>query len=148
MKYRDYKKPVNEFAKKVIERFGAKVISIVLFGSVARGTSKKTSDVDILIVMRDLPERTIERHSLLVDMEVEFIKKYHISISPVCLSPEDFKNINPLFYGILVGYKVIYDPDNFWNNFKNRIKPEIIEQNPEYIETYENGKRWMIADII
>jgi predicted nucleotidyltransferase/uncharacterized protein (UPF0332 family) len=40
-----------DFANKIYKKFGNVVLSVVLFGSVAKGTSKKSSDIDLLIVV-------------------------------------------------------------------------------------------------
>jgi predicted nucleotidyltransferase len=43
----------TEFVSKVRERFGNQVLSIVLFGSRARGEAGADSDMDVLVVMSD-----------------------------------------------------------------------------------------------
>ena len=45
-----YQKSVNEFVKRTLEKYGDKIDSIILFGSVARGEAKEDSDVDILVI--------------------------------------------------------------------------------------------------
>jgi len=45
-----YRKPIEEFVRKALERYEKKIERIILFGSVARGEGKEDSDVDILVV--------------------------------------------------------------------------------------------------
>ena len=45
-----YRKSVNEFVRRALEKYGDKIDSIILFGSVARGEAKEDSDVDILVI--------------------------------------------------------------------------------------------------
>ena len=45
-----FQEPVREFVKVALEKYGDKIESIILFGSVARGEAKEDSDVDILVV--------------------------------------------------------------------------------------------------
>ena len=45
-----YLEPVLEFVNVALEKYGEKIESIILFGSVARGEAKEDSDVDILVV--------------------------------------------------------------------------------------------------
>jgi len=45
-----YREAVEEFVRRVLERYRDKIDSIILFGSVARGESKEDSDIDILVV--------------------------------------------------------------------------------------------------
>ena len=45
-----YRGAVEEFVRRVLERYRDKIDSIILFGSVARGEAKEDSDIDILVV--------------------------------------------------------------------------------------------------
>lgn len=46
----EYKHIAQEFANRVLENYGPKVDTIILFGSTARGEAKEDSDIDILVV--------------------------------------------------------------------------------------------------
>ena len=140
-------KVLNEFLEKCKEKFKDDLISIILFGSYARGTATKYSDVDLLVIAKNLPKRRIDRHKVLRDIVLEFIYKYGINISPILIEPRDLspKDINPLICGILTGYKIIYDKNNFWKNYLERIKPVIKRIKPVFID---EEKEWKIADLI
>lgn len=58
-----YQEAVDEFMKRVLEKYRDRIESIILFGSVARAVAKEESDVDILIVMKDEDFRL--RHALI-----------------------------------------------------------------------------------
>ena len=47
-----YRKPIEEFVRRALERYRGRIEDIVLFGSVARGEGKEYSDVDILVVIK------------------------------------------------------------------------------------------------
>jgi predicted nucleotidyltransferase len=52
---------IYEFAKRVLERYGDLVKSIVLIGSVARGEFKPESDIDVVVILDDtIKELTLE----------------------------------------------------------------------------------------
>jgi len=140
-------KVLDEFLKKCKEKFGDNLISIILFGSYARETATEYSDVDLLVIAKNLPKRRIDRHKVLRDIVLEFIYKYGINISPILIEPRDLspKDINPLICGILTGYKIIYDKNNFWKNYLERIKPVIKRIKPVFID---EEKEWKIADLI
>ena len=141
------KKAVNEFVEGCISRFGQDLVSVILFGSVARRTAKKYSDIDILVVIDELPKRRLDREEVVADIILGVLKKYHIRISPMLLESTELstKNLNPLIYGILTGYTVLYDPQNFWSKFLTKIKPIILKNKPVYIE---GKKRWQMAHAI
>jgi len=45
---------IEQYISQISEKFDIK--GIILFGSVARGTAKKTSDIDLIVVDSGLPE--------------------------------------------------------------------------------------------
>src|SRR5659263_471897 len=70
----DHKQILNKFKRKLLARFKDDLISLVLFGSVARGTAKKESDIDMLIILKDAPDSYYERLKPVVDIELEMRK--------------------------------------------------------------------------
>ena len=48
-----YRNAVAGFVERVLGKYGGKVESIILFGSVARGEAREDSDVDILVVLKE-----------------------------------------------------------------------------------------------
>lgn len=78
---------LTEIATEFAENLGKEGIeNIILFGSVARGEVTGTGDIDILIIYfeSDITER-IGR------LAGEFLEKYDVVISPICLSKEEIK---------------------------------------------------------
>ena len=143
-----YEKAINEFVERVLDKFGDRVVSIVLFGSVAKGTSRETSDVDLLVVMKDLPAGWRERDKVLDDIVMDFILK-GVRMFPIVVSPEAMENSakiqNPLFYGILTGYEILYDPRRFFEYILDMLRSEIKTTHPVYIE---GGKEWHLAEMV
>jgi predicted nucleotidyltransferase len=86
--YGKYRKAVNEFARRALEKYGDKIDSIILFGSVAREEANEESDIDLLVVT--IGDRFMIRRELskiVLDILLE-TGKY---ISVKTLSVEDFK---------------------------------------------------------
>ena len=63
---------VEELTRKLAEalqtRFGKRLVSVILYGSYARGQSGPDSDVDLLIVAEGLPASSLERQSFLIPL--------------------------------------------------------------------------------
>ncbi len=86
------------------ERFGRNLVSIVLFGSRAKGIAKEHSDYDFFVIVTNLPE-----------------------------SKERDKISLELFYGILTGYSVLYGK-RAWEKLLSRWRPIIRKEKPRLIE--------------
>jgi predicted nucleotidyltransferase len=65
---------------------GAKIISLAIFGSIAKGSESPKSDIDLLIITRQKSEAE-EKVSRL---QRRFAEKYGNSIAPYIMVPEEF----------------------------------------------------------
>ena len=137
-------KLLYEFVKECKQKFGKDLVSIILFGSYARGTAKETSDVELLVIAKNLPRNMFKRLSLLDDFVIHAIKKYHIRVFPIFYEPEELSTefVNPLIY-VLIGYKVLFG-ESFWVDFLQRPKPKVKETKPIFI----GEREWEIEKLI
>ena len=126
--------------------FGKKLKTLLLFGSQARGTATTHSDVDIFIVAEHLPKNIKQRMRLMDDFELYALENYQMRVMPIFYEPKDLDTefMNPLIYGILTGYRILYD-DGFWKYYIQKIKPAIIKLDPIY---YEGDQPWRIKELI
>ncbi|MCP3962488.1 MAG: nucleotidyltransferase domain-containing protein [bacterium] len=78
-------------------RYGDRLQGLYLFGSHARGESETDSDVDLLIVLDDVPDYVAEvrRVGKLIS---PLALRYEISISSVFLSKSDWLEADGPFY--------------------------------------------------
>ena len=79
-----HKEAVEEFVRKLKEKFGSRIESIVVFGSYARGESKEESDIDVLIV-GDVKLDEI------IDITYPILLRYGVYISPIVMSRDYFE---------------------------------------------------------
>jgi predicted nucleotidyltransferase len=104
---------------------------VVLFGSVARGDVSDTSDIDILIVARNLPGRRFERIKLfnkaedLCRDELRTIhERYGITtyFSPIMKDVAEACRISSLYLDIVEDGIVLFDRDGFMSNLLERLR--------------------------
>lgn len=94
---------------KLREGLGDDLVSVVLFGSRARGEAHQESDWDILVVVRDLPEKTLERAIYLKRL---LPAEHRGEVSLLAKTPEEFTSSLPdLYLDIAVDGVVLYDTD-------------------------------------
>ena len=93
---------LDEFLRRVEDKFGHSIESIVLFGSYARGDYDEESDIDVLIVGDvDFDE--------LMDIVTDILLEYRELISPIVIKPEEFKRRKDTFIKtVLREGKVLY----------------------------------------
>jgi predicted nucleotidyltransferase len=135
-----------EGLEDVVERcktvLGENLVSIVLFGSVARGLEDSRSDIDLLIVVNKDVDSDFLR-----DIRIEIVLKYSVKLDMILMSKQDvidnFEHFSPLFLSFVLGVSVLVDDDFFereYFKFLNKLK----EENIKYVE---GGKVWDLRKI-
>ncbi|MCS7094114.1 MAG: nucleotidyltransferase domain-containing protein [Candidatus Aenigmarchaeota archaeon] len=135
------KQEVREFSKRVLDKFGNLIKSIVVFGSVTRGEAKPESDIDILVILDDtLPEFSSVKLEV-IDNEMEKIAKSiseKISLQPSYTLTEFFdyaRSGHPIVYNFIKEGEPIYDT-GFFITWKRLLKMGKIQGTREAIESY------------
>lgn len=138
---------LEELVKALHERLGEDLVSVVVYGSVARGEAGRDSDIDILVVARSLPKSMFARQDLFMDVEgkirdeVEKLEQqgYFIDFSPVLLTPEEAQRTRPLYLDMVEDAIILYDKDSFFANVLARLRARLKELGAERVR---RGKLW------
>ena len=87
------------------------IISIAVFGSVARQEDNANFDLDLLIVANGIPQKKIHRITDIVN--IKRILDLDLPVDILLVSKEEceanFRNRNPLYLNIAFDAKIIYD---------------------------------------
>ncbi len=81
----------EEFVRGVGELYGERLDKVVLFGSYARGEQKEDSDVDFLVVLKDVEVNSYHEIGMISPFTFEMSLKYGLSVSAVPMSAEKFE---------------------------------------------------------
>jgi len=135
---------VNKVLKKIISRLHP--LKIILFGSYIKPETKNPSDLDILIVADNLPDR-YNRFKLFEKAEGytrELIKElrkegYHIFISPIIKSREEAERFSPLYLDLVEDAIILYDENGFFRKVLDRLKMRLKELGAKRVWI---GKKW------
>ena len=86
-----FKDLLTELKSRLTALYGVRMKGLCLYGSYARGEQQSESDVDVLIIVDrvDRYSLEIERTSKLIS---ELSLKYHLSISRLFVTEDDWKN--------------------------------------------------------
>lgn len=81
-------KALKEFKDKLVNKFGSDLVMIKLFGSKARGDSRQESDIDVLVIVKNL---TKNNKHWIIDLAYELSLKYKLAVSPRIYSEQIWK---------------------------------------------------------
>lgn len=82
------RKAVEEFVRRALSRYGDRIESIILFGSVARGEAKEDSDIDILVVTK---KEDFRLRRMLIEIAFDILLDTGENISVKALSKDEFE---------------------------------------------------------
>lgn len=132
--------------------YGENLISIVLFGSVARGTFTWESDIDLLLVVKGLPDgryrRVMDFQKNIEDrMDQTFLNLFrrgiYAALSPVFKTPEEVKQGSPLFIEMTDGSQVLFDRDNFFASYLDGLRERLREMGAKKVP-FKGGYYWVL----
>lgn len=105
------KKMLIELAESLKYLYGHKLKSVVLYGSVARGTQTDDSDIDIMVLIDGDNEELREYDDRLNDISTDFSLKYLKVLSIVDISYQeyaDWKYISPFYKNVSEEGVILY----------------------------------------
>jgi predicted nucleotidyltransferase len=130
-----YRSLVNGLVELIKTEYGDELVSVAVFGSIARGTARKDSDLDVLIIASRLPRSRRERVQRFLNVKSELdpvLEKlldegYAITVSPVILTVDEANEIPPLFLDLTEDAAILYDKDNFLKELLTKLKAKLQE---------------------
>jgi predicted nucleotidyltransferase len=142
-----YRSLVAELLKGLLEVFGDKLVSLVVFGSVARGEARRDSDVDVLIVVEGLPRGRFRRVELFEKatekveplLEQLWDQGYAVDFSPIILTPEEAGRTRPIYLDMVVDAVIVYDKGGFMENILKRVARRLRELGAKRVRL---GRLW------
>ncbi len=132
-----YAEYLEAFTEALRERLGGCLLAVVLYGSVARGTASKTSDIDLLIIQREAPASYCERLGpiLAVKEALRGCEAFHAlvgqgfspSISVIVLSEAEAAENRYIFLDMVEEAVILLDPDGFFARRMQELRERLRE---------------------
>lgn len=82
------RRALERFGVAVKSRLGEYVVKMSVFGSKVRGDYRATSDIDVLVIVK---ERSLRVMDQIAEITSDLNIKYDLSISPVVFSEEEYE---------------------------------------------------------
>ena len=123
----DITRLLNRLTSLCKEHYGERLISLAVFGSVGRGTARPDSDIDLLLVIRDLPNGRIARvkEFAAIETTLDMNMQGRIELSPVFKTPEEIANGSPLFLDMVEDVRMLFDRDDFFKSVLKDLKERL-----------------------
>ncbi len=115
------------------QHYGDRLVSLVVFGSVARGTVTSDSDVDLLIVANGLPDGRVPRvrdfmaieRVLAFDLAAARRAGWNVELSPVLKTPAEVEQGSALFLDMTEDAIFLEDRDRFMQRALERLRARL-----------------------
>jgi len=143
----------RRFAEELKRELGEGLRSVCVFGSVARGTHRKDSDLDVIVVADGLPEDLGLRHRMLSPArdraerseEARKLRQLGCSarLSEVYLTPEEALQHPPILLDVTEDGVMIYDKDGFLTAVLEQMAQRLRELGAKRVWT-RRGWYWIL----
>lgn len=128
---REIKKEIENFVEILKEKWKEELISVVLFGSYASGKEREDSDIDILIIKKNLPKSRLKRRDEIYKIYKEISKNLREKISTIILDEEEAKITKPFYLDMTLHCEILFDKNNFFRNIIEKLKEKLQELKAE-----------------
>lgn len=106
------------------DHFGENLVSVVLFGSVARGEDRENSDIDLLVVLKNLPQGRLARLSTIDFLWEKFSSE--VAIHPILKTQEEARKRVPLYLDMVDEGILLFDRDRFFSRILEDLKKTLV----------------------
>lgn len=125
----------NRLLQEAKDFYQNKLISVVIFGSAGRETYRFDSDLDVLLIVNNLPRGRLNRIKQFMAIEEKlepFLKELaqngiHTYISPILKTPQEAETGSPLFLDMLEDAKILYDKDQFFAKILDQLRQKLAQ---------------------
>ncbi|MBO3803307.1 MAG: nucleotidyltransferase domain-containing protein [Candidatus Brockarchaeota archaeon] len=140
-------KVLSDLLQALRRRLGDRLVSLVVYGSVARGEARRDSDIDVLIVAEGLPNGRMRRSRIFEEVEEEvsesvkeaWARGYSVDFSPILKTPEEAAKLSPLYLDMVEDAVILYDEGGFFGKVLARLRERLRQLGAKRLRV---GNKW------
>jgi len=115
------------------QKLGDDLVSVVLFGSVAKGEARVDSDIDLLVIARNLPRSQLARTDIVIEAEERLFDAMGKGRTPgdrpmiaaIMRTPEEASSPVPLYLDMVDEAVLLFDRGRFFANVLSRLRDRL-----------------------
>lgn len=140
------------WCRKLLSHYGQRLRSIVLYGSVARGSASPTSDLDFMLVVDGLDRSYGRRINQLVSQELDpslvkekaYLGQHGCSgeLSNIVYSPEESRVFRLIYLDIIHDGRILFDHQNHFQNIAASLKSRLDRTGTRRVDLTGGGWYW------
>lgn len=88
----------KKIKKELKEKLGDNLVSVIFYGSRAKGLAKKESDLDLFLLMKKKPKYKSKKNEIIIDIAYRYLDKNNLFVSPVVYGLKKYKKYKNLSY--------------------------------------------------
>ena len=148
-----YRLLVDVLVSGLVDLFMDRLVSIVLFGSLARGSVHRFSDVDLLVIADGLPKKYGLRVKMLKPI-LDKLTPYRIklwrqhgiypNIDIIILDRAEGTVNHPFYLDLVTDAVIIYDREGFIENRIRRLREKLLEIGAMKVERPDGRYYWVL----
>lgn len=147
-----YHSIIEYLVSQLFMGFGDKLVSILLFGSLARGEEKKFSDIDFIVIVDGAPSRYGERVDLISSMisgidksRIRMWERFNIypDVDMIVLDRSEAYTNHPILLDMIHDSIIIYDREGFMKKRLMELKEALNRLGAMRIQL-PNGKYYWV----
>ena len=156
--HRLYVDLIERYCEILYDRYRSRLISIALFGSIARGNWERDSDIDLIIVLegwkntpiwmriRELQDlrRTLSGTS---EFKSAIEKKFTPNIQHYPLDLSEASKFHRIYIDASLDAIILYDKQDFLQRVLNNLRIQLEQQGARRVVTPRKGHYWMLKDV-
>jgi len=144
----EYAALLRRVVAELLNLFGSSLLAVILFGSVARGDCRPSSDVDLLVVAEGLPSSYLERASMLALIVARtrgerarlWRRGLYATLQMLAYTPGELESFHPFYLDLAFDGVVLYSRGGYGEELVERVREMVRRMGATRV--VKPGGRW------
>ena len=137
---------IKAFCRRLKRSWGDDLVTLALFGSRVRGNARPESDIDLLIVKKDLPSSRLDRTLMVYRLAQAISEEYAHRLSAICYTPDEARIIKPFYLDMLAHVKILVDREEFFQQILDQLRARLHSLGARRLRDANGHSYWLLKE--